>query len=161
MVEVLAHQLQAKMRVGRIEVEPAVIELLDRFLQFATSRLAATALVVLRRWFDHSLLRPHLSRATDARPRNSNADATTPLGGGTNRNKPQSQWNPPPHRSCQIAMTKRHDIWAYGNRCRASFAWSPFKPNYRSMEEAPVKASPPSGAIPRKIFGSRTTRRPR
>jgi hypothetical protein len=42
-VEMLAHELEAEMRVGCIEIEAAAIELLDRFLQFAARSLTAAA----------------------------------------------------------------------------------------------------------------------
>jgi hypothetical protein len=79
MVEMLAYQLEAKMRVGGIQVEAAAIEFLDRFFQLAARRLAAVPRVLLDRWFGHSVHTPHLWRATPgALARNANIRRTRP-----------------------------------------------------------------------------------
>ena len=80
----LANQLEAKMRVGRVEIEAAAVELLDRFLELATGGLATAARLLLNRRFDHGLFTPidctslPMRFARNLRTRR----YRTPLGGG-------------------------------------------------------------------------------
>ena len=80
----LADQLETKMSMGGVQVEATAIELLDRFFQFTTGRLAAAPCFPVNRRFGHRRAHAHLPRATPGSrfPRTPTHNATNLAGGG-------------------------------------------------------------------------------
>ena len=53
--EMLAHQLETEMRMGRVGLEPKRVQLLDRLGQLDTGRLAAPACLRVNLRVDHAI----------------------------------------------------------------------------------------------------------